>query len=139
MNKTQKQSLFWAIFFIFLLVGSSAFIWYTDHIPKEDDGSKIANIYINGKLDRKIDLNKVTTPYQIRYNSEDGGYNIVEVRHGSIRIAEADCHDQICVHEGEIHDDGKPIVCLPHKLVITIDHGAVDHHAKSNSPDTISR
>ncbi|MBO7395029.1 MAG: NusG domain II-containing protein [Ruminococcus sp.] len=55
---------------------------------------------------------------QIRIESPDGGYNIVEIDEGNtIRISEADCPDKTCVKTGEL-SDGVPIVCLPHKLVI---------------------
>ena len=55
---------------------------------------------------------------QIRIDSPDGGYNIVEIGEGNtIRISEADCPDKTCMKTGKL-SDGVPIVCLPHKLVI---------------------
>jgi hypothetical protein len=32
----------------------------------------------------------------------------------------ADCRDQICVHHIPISGSGESIICLPHKLVVTV-------------------
>lgn len=53
----------------------------------------------------------------IRIEKDDGGYNIVEISDGRVKISEADCPDNTCVNRGFLSDN-IPIVCLPHKLVI---------------------
>lgn len=55
----------------------------------------------------------------IRIETE-AGYNIVTVRDGEVFVTEADCRDQICVEHKKIRKTGETIVCLPHKLVVTI-------------------
>jgi hypothetical protein len=50
-----------------------------------------------------------------------GVHNTGHVDRGSIRVTEADCPDQICVHQGSITDDSLPIACVPHRLVIQIE------------------
>ncbi len=58
-----------------------------------------------------------------------GGHeNIVEIRDGRIRVADADCPDKTCVRMGWLSNASMPIVCLPHHLVIefTDDDGDVD-------------
>ena len=42
---------------------------------------------------------------------------------GRIRIAEADCPDQVCVNQGWISNGTVPIICLPHRLMIEIVDG----------------
>lgn len=64
----------------------------------------------------KIDLN-VTSNQTIKIDDNNGGYNIVEISDGEVRISEADCPDKTCVNTGFLSSD-IPIVCLPHKLVI---------------------
>ena len=54
------------------------------------------------------------------------GYNLVEIMDGGIRVLEADCRDQLCVHQGEARDAGQTIVCLPHELVIRVQGTAGD-------------
>ena len=106
--------------FIFLLFG-----------VKPNNNSKIAEVFSDGNLIRRIDLSAVTDEFTVDYN---GRSNTVAVKHGSISVVAADCPDRICVHTGEIRDGSTPIVCLPNKLMIKI-VGTADE----NIPDTVSR
>lgn len=85
----------------------------------------IADIYIDGELYEKIDLNAVTVPYDIELET-DFGYNKIHVEHGAISVTEADCPDHICIEQGRISDDGIPIICMPHRLVIQIEGDEID-------------
>lgn len=51
------------------------------------------------------------------------GQNLVEVSDGRVRVAEADCPDGLCVRSGWARYAGESIVCLPHKLVVTVEGG----------------
>ena len=46
--------------------------------------------------------------------------NVCEIRDGTVRMTEADCPDQICVHMIPIDRKGGSIVCLPNEVVLTI-------------------
>lgn len=48
------------------------------------------------------------------------GENVIVVEGGKVRVESADCPNQDCVHQGEISQAGQQIVCLPHKLVVSI-------------------
>lgn len=48
------------------------------------------------------------------------GYNILTIVDGMADITEADCPDEICVRERKISKEGETLVCLPHKLVVTV-------------------
>lgn len=50
--------------------------------------------------------------------------NTLVIEDGAARVAAADCPDQICVKHGAIRYAGESIVCLPHKLVVTVEGGA---------------
>ncbi len=54
----------------------------------------------------------------IRIDYEGGGYNIVEIENGEIRISEADCPDKTCVKTGILKSEEMPVVCLPHHLIL---------------------
>ena len=62
-------------------------------------------------------------PRTLRYESQDGGYNIVVIADGKVRVSEASCPDQVCVGQGWISDGTVPVVCLPNRLVIQIEGG----------------
>ncbi|OYP37556.1 hypothetical protein CG709_05765 [Lachnotalea glycerini] len=49
------------------------------------------------------------------------------------KMEEANCPDKLCVHQKSIDKTGETIVCLPHKVVITV----ID--AKENELDVIAQ
>ena len=52
--------------------------------------------------------------------ASSAGTNVIEVQSGKVRVSEADCPNQDCVDQGWISNAGQQIVCLPHKLVVSI-------------------
>lgn len=50
-----------------------------------------------------------------------GEINIVAVEDGAAFMQEANCRDQLCLHQGVIRRTGKQIVCLPHRVVVRLD------------------
>ena len=55
----------------------------------------------------------------------DFGTNHLSVRGGIARVTEADCPDLICVraYSGGISHEGESIICLPHRLVVSVEGG----------------
>ena len=45
----------------------------------------------------------------------------IEIKNGEASMIEADCPDQICVHEKAISADGESIICLPNKIVVEVE------------------
>ncbi|NLY54860.1 MAG: NusG domain II-containing protein [Firmicutes bacterium] len=74
----------------------------------------------DGVVIHEIDLSNVNEPYQIRVENEQGGYNIIEVDRGRIRVVEANCPEQVDVLQGWISEPHESLVCLPHRLVVKI-------------------
>ena len=83
----------------------------------------MARITLDGALVREIDLTGVEEPFSFTVEGPAGLTNTILVEPGRIRVSEADCPDQICVHQGFISDGTTPIVCLPNKLIIQITGG----------------
>ena len=54
----------------------------------------------------------IETPY---------GQNTLQIRDGVASVTAADCPDKLCVNQGGISETGQTIVCLPHKLVISVE------------------
>ena len=48
-------------------------------------------------------------------------FNTVEIKSGSVSVTEASCRNQVCVRHGAISRPGESIVCLPNRLVVTIE------------------
>ena len=116
MNKTTRILL---ILLLLAAAGSAAFLL----IPKEEGGHPVARITLDGQMVEEIDLTAVSEPYFLTVEGENGLTNTIQVEHGRIRVSEAGCPDQVCVHQGYISDGTVPIVCLPNKLIIEITGG----------------
>lgn len=80
----------------------------------------IATVQSDGTVVREIDLSSVVEPYQFQVEDGRGGYNIVAVERGRIRVSEADCPEQVDVRQGWISQPHQTIVCLPNRLVIRL-------------------
>ncbi len=57
----------------------------------------------------------------LRIKTAAGEYNLLVVKDGQAWVESADCYNQVCVHTGRIAGEYDSIVCLPHKVVITIE------------------
>ena len=61
----------------------------------------------------------------LRDGNEIGRYSLsadnIITSGGTVKVTDADCPDQLCVRQRSISKNGESIICLPHKLVITID------------------
>lgn len=54
---------------------------------------------------------------------EEGRTNLLVISDGEAAIVEASCPDHVCVKSGKVSFGGQTIVCLPHKLVVSIEGG----------------
>lgn len=120
MKKQTKLCI--AVIFILILLCTGLIFWQS---TRKATGS-VAEIILDGKCIKQIDLNTVDESYEFTVEGSDGAYNIVSVEHGRIAITEASCPDKICVHTGYISDSTKPITCLPNHLIIKITGKASD-------------
>ena len=75
-----------------------------------------ALIEVDGDEYSRVDLSKDT----VFTVTTEAGTNTIRVQNNEISVDSADCPDKICVNHASIHQSGEVIVCLPHKLVITI-------------------
>ena len=58
-----------------------------------------------------------------RIELPDGSYNILVISGGYADVTEASCPDQICVKHNHIRYSKESIVCLPNKVVVTVEGG----------------
>lgn len=65
-----------------------------------------------------------------------GDTNVCRIQDGRVRMIQADCPDQICVHTAEISRDGGSIVCLPNRIVLEIISDRAD--GSHNEVDSVS-
>lgn len=97
---------------LLLLLGIKLYgIWTTK------DGQAV--VTINGEEVKRFPLNQDT---EFLFETEYG-YNRLVIKDGEAMIREADCPDGICAGHNAISKQKETIVCLPHKLVVTIENG----------------
>ena len=51
------------------------------------------------------------------------GTNTLVIENGAAYMVSADCPDRLCVKRGPVRYAGESIVCLPHKLTVTVTEG----------------
>ena len=107
----------WVILLSVLALLLAAAAWRS--LSAKQSGS-VVRLVQDGVLIREIDLSRVTEEYSFTVVSPDGGSNTVTVRPGAICVSDADCPDRVCVSQGWLTDQSVPIVCLPHRLSISL-------------------
>ena len=99
---------------LLLLGGALAlFLWLT----RQTGGA--ASVQIDGRTIMELPLSEDT---QIVLG-EGAHTNTLVIRDGKAQVVEASCPDWICVRQGAVQYAGESIVCLPHKLVVTVRGG----------------
>lgn len=90
-----------------------------------------AVVSVDGVEVERIDLNDGACAGERIYSGS--GYTLTaEFRPEGVRgvrIEEADCPTQDCVHTGTITRSGQSIVCLPARIIIQLEGGPVDEDA----------
>ena len=83
-----------------------------------------ADIYINDSLYEVVPLNEDAT---ITVDQGDGKVNYVQVKNGSIFMADSTCSDGLCISQGEMNPDNyedRPmlnwIICLPNQVTVQL-------------------
>ena len=105
-----------------LVVGLSLFA-----ILPGDEGGTTAVITKDGILLHEVDLEDPGMESQtFHILGEHGEENVVRVEHGRVCMESASCPDQVCVNQGYISNSALPIVCLPNKVIVTIEGGESD-------------
>lgn len=96
---------------LLLLAGIGGTLW----IIRPQDNAQV-EIVQDGTVLYRLDLSQEKgRTFSVEY---EGRTNLIEIHDHQIRVAEAECPDQTCVHMNWLSSSGLPIVCLPNHLVI---------------------
>lgn len=76
-------------------------------------------VEVDGKVFGTYSLSKNQT---VEIHTGEGGkeLNLLVIKDGKAFVETATCHDGICAAHSPIFREGESIVCLPHKVVITV-------------------
>ncbi|MBE5970838.1 MAG: NusG domain II-containing protein [Lachnospiraceae bacterium] len=114
------------LIFALLAVAVVAFFVINNVISK--DGAKV-QVLVDGEIFYEYNLDE-NGEYSIE---TDMGVNTLVIKDKKAYVSEADCPDKLCVKQGEISKSGQSVICLPHKLVVTI----VDDEGETPELDAI--
>lgn len=114
----KKNAIILCLIVVLIFAASLVTIFLTG--TYNDSSQKYAYIYQDNKLIRTIDLNEKKEPYTFTVYGENGCYNTIEVKDGSIGVIESSCPDGLCMNMGHIKSNALPITCLPNRLIIEI-------------------
>jgi len=112
-------------FFWILLLGAIVIISVIAALLLRQVPAGHARIYKNNVLTEAVNLAAVTEPFTITIDN-GSGMNMIAVEYGRIRMMQADCPDESCVHQGWMSSGVIPVVCLPNKVVITFSSDSSD-------------
>lgn len=101
---------------IILAVSTILFITLT-LTAKTGDTVEVA---VDGNVIKSFDLN-VDTRYEIKTESDN--INSLVIKDKKVYVEYANCRDKICQNHSPIKRDGESIICLPHKVTITVCRG----------------
>lgn len=93
------------VFIIFRIVGGSAVSTVTVTV----DGKEYGRYPLNSNRTVEISQNGKVT-------------NVLVIRDGKADMTEADCPDQLCVHQKPVSKDGESIVCLPNRVIVVAEN-----------------
>lgn len=106
------------ILLILALLLLSAALWGLLRLTKKQGGEAVVSV--DGAVVAVLPLSADAT---VTVGEDRGFRNTVEVADSRVRVTDADCPDRLCVRQGWISREGESIVCLPHKLTVTVRGG----------------
>lgn len=108
-NSMKKKD--WILIIVVLCVAGCA---YLSHQLLRNTGAGEVIVKVNGELTGTYSLNE---DQEVEINQ---GSNILEIKNGRADMLEADCPDQLCVHQKAISASNENIICLPNKVIVEI-------------------
>ncbi len=81
---------------------------------RQDNGEQHVVVTVDGDVFGTYDLAENQT-------IEIGKTNRLVIENGNARMEWADCPDQICVNHKAVDKNGESIICLPNKVVVSVE------------------
>lgn len=123
-RKLKNDILFISILLAVLIVAGLGFYFL------RPEGNMV-EVKVDGKIIGTYSLNE-KAEIEIRTGQNDEQLNLLIIEDGKAYVKTANCKDGICADHSPIHRVGQSIVCLPHKVTVTV---TSDH--TSDAPDIV--
>ncbi len=96
-----------------LLLAATLFVF---HFAAPKSEGMAVQITVDNQPVATLSLSEDTT-YTVK---SETGFNVVVVKDGKAFVSDADCKNHICQKSRTIARTGESIVCLPHKMTVTV-------------------
>ncbi len=110
LSRIKKNDIVLAV--IIILVAVAALLL---HQFVGGEGAGMVTVKVDGRI---VGTYSLSEDREIPIND---GSNILLIKDGSADMIEADCPDQLCVNQKAINKNDESIICLPNKVVATIE------------------
>lgn len=124
-RKLIKKSDIIVICFIAVLAAACAFIG-----SRGKPEATVCHVLYDGHIVETRSLGKDAS-----FRIKEAPGMVFEIKDGKAAVGYSDCPDKVCVKSGLIGHTGQKSVCLPNRVVVSIDGGFVG----ADEPDAIAR
>lgn len=99
----------------FLIIGIVliSILFFVLHGISGQEGAGEVTVFVNGKMYGRYLL---IEDQEIAINDT----NLLRIENGTVKMEEASCPDQLCVHQKAISKNRESIICLPNQVVVEV-------------------
>jgi len=109
---------------VVLCVVIAAAVLFLTVWPKSSGERLVAVVTVDGQQVATLPLYSPDAPEEAATYTVNCRYPLVlEYKVGAVRVAESQCPGKDCVHTGWVTKAGSQIICLPNRLIVTIEGG----------------
>jgi len=114
----KKRHLKNDILLVCILLAAAAAALLLPRLFRRSGADLVADVTVDGAEYARLPLSENA---ELEIDTDGGGTNVLVVENGEAYMKSANCANQVCVGTGRISAEGELIVCLPHKVVVTIE------------------
>lgn len=101
------------VMLLIIIIVSSLLIFGMRYMLK-DQGKAYVTVRIDGEIVETFPLSE-----DREYVTDTKG-NKIQIKDGQVNMVEADCPDQLCVHQMAISKNKESIICLPNEVIVQV-------------------
>lgn len=112
------------VFALIILLSAGIFVFSQNDIVEAAEKQVVVSV--NGKIEGRYKLGDEAQTYTI---DNEFGKNTFVITNDGVHMSESDCKDKICINMGHITRTGESIICLPNRLIISLE--SMDEDSKA--------
>ncbi len=110
---TEKSLKTYVLFAVILAIAFTILLFNILYARNGD----VVQVSVDGRVVKELPLSE-DTEYVIE--GIENGENVIIIKDRLCYMKSADCPDKLCMKQGKIEKTGQTIICLPHKVWITV-------------------